>query len=277
MGDTVVREMGMRESLQSDAVYNSAHMRATPPLSGVVITRNEADRIARCIGSLLPVCREVIVLDSGSSDDTVAIARSLGARVEHQQWLGFAAQKNAVIALASQPWVLLLDADEWLEPPAQNAVHRLFSTDIERADVWLLLRRTHFLGRAMRGGSFAREPVHRLFRAHLRHGLRAVHEYLDVAGSRVRTSEVVLEHDTARHADEYWHKLQGYARLWAEEQRQRGRGTFGGRGLMAAAAYLLKNVVARGGFVDGREGLRFHWLHARYAKLKYDLLAGRAG
>ena len=256
-------------------------MPASLPLSGVVITRNEGDRIARCVGSLLSVCREVIVLDSGSSDDTVAIARNLGARVEHQDWLGFGAQKNAVIALASQPWVLLLDADEWLEPPARDAVRALFAADIgpahvEQADVWLLLRRTHFLGHAMRGGSFAREPVHRLFRAHLRHGLRAVHEYLDVAGSRVRTSEVVLEHDTARDADEYWRKLQGYARLWAEEQRQRGRRTSSGRGLLAAVAYLLKNVVARGGFIDGREGLRFHWLHARYAKLKYDLLAMRA-
>jgi (heptosyl)LPS beta-1,4-glucosyltransferase len=250
-------------------------------LSGVVITKNEGDRIARCVRSLLPVCREVIVLDSGSTDDTVAIARGLGARVEHQDWLGFAAQKNAAIALAAQPWVILLDADEWLEPPAQAALRALFAAgtapaEVEQADVWLLLRRTHFLGHAMRGGSFAREPVHRLFRAHLRHGLRAVHEYLDVAGSRVRTSGVVLEHDTARNAEEYWRKLQGYARLWADEQRQRGRGTFAGRGLLAALAYLLKNMVLRGGFVDGRQGLRVHWLHARYARLKYDLLAASA-
>ncbi len=89
------------------------------PLSGVVITRNEGDRIARCIGSLSPVCQEVIVLDSGSDDDTVEIARRLGARVQHQDWLGFAQQKNAAIALAAQPWVILLDADEWLEPAAQ--------------------------------------------------------------------------------------------------------------------------------------------------------------
>ena len=248
-------------------------MDAAPPLSGVVITKNEADRIARCVASMLPVCREVIVLDSGSTDDTVAIARGLGARVEHLDWQGFAMQKNAAIALASQPWVLLLDADEWLEPPAQHALRRLFADDVEAADVWLLLRRTHFLGRALRGGSFAREPVHRLFRAYLRHGLRAVHEYLDVEGAVVRTSGIVLEHDTARSAEEYWHKLQRYAQLWAEEQRAKGRRSFAGRGMLAAAAYLVKNLVARGGIVDGRAGLRFHWLHARYARLKYALLA----
>jgi len=243
-----------------------------PALSGVVITRNEGDRIGRCLASLLPICREVIVLDSGSSDDTVAIARGLGARVEHQDWLGFAAQKNAVIAMATQPWVILLDADEWLQPSAQAAVRTLCAGGIEQADVWLLLRRTHFLGRAMRGGSFAREPVQRLFRAHLRHALLPVHEYLDVAGQRVHESEIWLEHDTARNEAEYWSKLQGYARLWAQEQSRRGKRSWPGRGVLAALAYALKNLIVRGGVIDGPRGWHFHWLHMRYAALKYALL-----
>ena len=243
-----------------------------PALSGVVITRNEGDRIGRCLASLMPICREVIVLDSGSSDDTVAIARGLGARVEHQDWLGFAAQKNAAIGLATQPWVILLDADEWLQPSAQAAVRTLFAGEIERADVWLLLRRTHFLGRAMRGGSFARDPVQRLFRAHLRHALRPVHEYLDVEGQRVLESEIWLEHDTARNEAEYWRKLQGYARLWAQEQSRLGKRSWPGRGAVAALAYLTKNLIVRGGVIDGVPGLRFHLLHARYVLDKYTQL-----
>ena len=129
---------------------------------------------------------------------------------------------------------------------------------------------------ALRGGSFAREPVHRLFRHTLRHGLRAVHEYLDVEGRTVRPSRIVLEHDTARSEEDYWSKLQRYAALWAGEQRGKGKRAGPMRGTFAAAAYLLKNLVLRGGFVDGAAGLRFHWLHARYAKLKYDLLASNA-
>ena len=243
------------------------------PLSGVVITRNEGDRIARCVSSMLPLCSEVIVLDSGSTDDTVRIAAAAGARVESMEWQGFALQKNAAIAMAREPWVLLLDADEWLEAPAQREVRALFAGQLEQSDVWLLLRRTHFLGHALRGGSFAREPVHRLFRSTLRHGLRAVHEYLDVEGRSVRTSRIVLEHDTARSADEYWTKLQRYAALWANEQRAKGKRAGRLRGWFAATAYLLKNLIVRGGIVDGRAGLRFHWLHARYAKLKYALLS----
>lgn len=244
------------------------------PLSAVVITLNEADRIARCLRSLVPLCHEVIVLDSGSTDATVAIAQAEGAIVAHQDWLGFGAQKNAAVARASQPWVILLDADEWLEPPAQQALRDLFASGRhEQADVWLLRRRVHFLGHRMRGGSFAGERVERLFRAHLRHTLFLVHEGLDTTGAKVLPSAIVLEHDTARSAQSYWQKLADYARLSAEEQHRQGRRAFPGRGWLAAGAYLLKNLVLRGGLIDGIPGLRFHLLHARYAWLKYRLLA----
>lgn len=243
------------------------------PLSGVVVAMNERDRIERCLESLLDVCAEVVLVDSGSTDGTVELARGLGVRVVHQDWLGFAAQKNLAIAQAVHPWVLLLDADEWLEPPARQELRRLFAHGgVERADVWLLLRRTHFLGRAMQAGSFAREPVHRLFRQHHRHADVPVHENLEVDGSRVLRSAIRLEHDTARDADEYWRKLQRYARLSADAAARRGRRSWPGRGALAAVAYLAKNLLLRGGLVDGPRAWRFHLLHARYAALKYRLL-----
>ena len=242
------------------------------PISGVVITRNEADRIGRCLASLQAVCAEVIVLDSDSTDATIAIARGLGARVEHRGWDGFARQKNAAIAMASHPWVLLLDSDEWLEPDAQAELRRLFAGGIEQADVWTLQRRTHWLGKPMRFGGFAREPVHRLFRADLRHADVPVHEYLDVAGRVVKSSRIRMEHDTARNLQEYRAKLARYARLWAEGQARRGRSTWPGRGLLAAAAYALKNLILQGGALDGRSGIAFHREHMRYAALKYRLL-----
>lgn len=212
------------------------------------------------------------MVDSGSSDGTPEIAQRMGAHVVHQAWLGYAAQKNLAIAQASQPWVLLLDADEWLEPDACSALRALFAGPLEEADVWQLLRRTHFLGRPMRAGSFAREPVERLFRAHLRHALIAVHEYLDTQGSRVRRSAIRLEHDTARSAQQYWDKLQNYARLSAQAAAQQGKQSWPGRGLLAATAYLIKNLLLRGGVIDGPRAWQFHALHARYAALKYRLL-----
>ncbi len=242
------------------------------PLTGVVVAKDEGDRIGRCVASLMPVCHEVIVLDSGSSDDTVAIARGLGARVEHRGWDGFARQKNAAIAMASQPWVILLDADEWLEPEAQDALRKLFAGDIEQADVWLLLRRTHWLGTPMRHGSFAREAIERLFRSDLRHADIPVHEYLDTTGHTVKRSRIELEHDTARSVDEYRAKLTKYSGLWAKERAARGKTAWPGRGLLAASAYALKNLILQGGMLDGKAGIAFHREHMRYVALKYRLL-----
>ncbi len=254
------------------AIYNS-EMLEPLPLSGVVVACNEADRIERCLRALSAVCAEVIVIDSGSTDGTVALAESLGARVIHQPWLGFARQKNFAIEQATQPWVLLLDADEWLETDALVALRTVFAGEtLAKADVFTLQRRTRFLGAVMHFGSFAREPVERLFRAHCRHEVLPVHERLDTQDMRVQKSAVRMEHDTARNAAEYWEKLERYAELWARERAERGKRAPIGRATAAAAAYLLKNLLLRFGVLDGPGAWRFHLLHARYAALKYRRL-----
>ena len=249
------------------------------PLSGVVIAKNEADRIGRCVASLASLCSEVVVLDSGSTDATAAIATAAGARVEQQPWLGFAAQKNAAIARATQPWVLLLDADEWLAPEAAPVLRALFAGTLERADVWRLLRRTHYLGTALDHGGWGREKVERLFRRDLRYLPADVHEKLDLAGRRVATLDARIEHDTARSDAEYAAKLQRYARLWAAQRHAAGRRAGPLSAPLHAAAYWLKNYLLRGGFRDGAMAHRYHALHARYVHDKYALLRalGRAG
>jgi (heptosyl)LPS beta-1,4-glucosyltransferase len=243
------------------------------PLSGVVIAKNEGDRIARCVASLAMVCSDVLVLDSGSSDDTAANATAAGARVEQQPWLGFAAQKNAAIARARQPWVLLLDADEWLDEQAPARLRALFdSGDVERADVWRLWRRTHFLGATLDHGGWGREQVERLFRADLRYRDAEVHEHLALAGRRVALVPARIEHDTARGEAEYAAKLHRYAQLWARQKHAEGRRAGALAAPLHAAAYWLKAVVLRAGFLDGPVAMRYHALHARYVRDKYRLL-----
>lgn len=243
------------------------------PITGVVIAKNEADRIGRCVASLAAVCIEVIVLDSGSDDATVAVADAAGARVEQQEWLGFAAQKNAAISRATQPWVLLLDADEWLGDGTAEKLRALFdSGEAERADVWRLLRRTHFLGAALDHGGWGKEKVERLFRPQLRYLPAEVHEKLDLKGSRVATLDARIEHDTARSYDEYVAKLQRYAQLWAKQKRAAGRSAGPLAAPLHAAAYWIKNYLLRGGFLDGAMARRYHALHASYVYDKYRLL-----
>lgn len=251
----------------------SAQATAKLPISGVVIAKNEADRIGRCVASLAAVCVEVIVLDSGSDDDTAAVADAAGARVEQQEWLGFATQKNAAIARATQPWILLLDADEWLDDGAAEKLRALFASgEVERADVWRLLRRTHFLGAALDHGGWGKEKVERLFRPDLRYLPAEVHEKLDLQGRRVAVLEARIEHDTARSHDEYAAKLKRYAQLWAKQKRAAGRSAGPLSAPLHAAAYWIKNYLLRGGFLDGAMARRYHALHARYVYDKYRLL-----
>lgn len=246
------------------------------PLSGVVIAFNEADRIDRCVASLAMVCRDVLVLDSGSTDGTVERARDAGARVEQQAWMGFAAQKNAAIARAQQPWVLLLDADEWLDANAADRVRSLFANgSVEEADVWRLHRRTHYLGTVLNHGGWGHESVDRLFRNDLRYRPALVHEALNLAGRRVARLDARIEHDTARSDDEYAAKLQRYARLWAEQKHASGKRAGPLAAPLHASAHWLKNYVLRGGFLDGGRTHRYHALHTRYVFDKYRLLRAR--
>jgi (heptosyl)LPS beta-1,4-glucosyltransferase len=248
-------------------------MNARLPLSGVVITKNEAGRIGRCVASLASVCEEVWVLDSGSTDATVSEAESAGAGVRQQDWLGFSAQKNAAIALATQPWVLLLDADEWLDVGADAVLRKLFSDGaVERADVWELERRTHFLGTALNHGGWGREGVERLFRSDLRYLRADVHERLDLRGRRVAHVRARIEHDTARSLDEYRAKLARYASLWAQQKHAEGRRAGATAASLHAAGYWLKNYLLRGGFLDGATARVYHACHARYVFEKYEAL-----
>jgi (heptosyl)LPS beta-1,4-glucosyltransferase len=245
------------------------------PITGVVITLNEADRIERCLRSMQALVSELVVIDSGSRDDTVARARALGARIVEQAWLGFSKQKNLAVTQARTPWVLLLDADEWLEDSARTELRDLHAQgglEQPSIDVYTLPRQTLFLGQRMRFGSFARERVHRLFRAHIRYREASVHETLECESARTAHCPAWIAHDTARSAEEYWRKLQGYAQLWAKEQQHKGRSAPLGRASLAMFAYLVKNLIVRGGLLDGTRAWQFHWLHARYVGLKYRLL-----
>ncbi|WP_159677875.1 glycosyltransferase family 2 protein [Luteimonas sp. 9C] len=236
------------------------------PISGVVITKNEGDRIGRCLDSMRGLCAELIVVDSGSTDDTVAVATAHGARVVHQDWLGYAAQKTFANTLAVHDWLLLLDADEWLSPGTDATIRTLFADGrIETADAWLLTRRNWFLGHRLRGG----EPMERLVRAGWRYLPSQVHERPDLEGKTVAKLDADFEHDTSRSHAEHVTKLSKYATLWAQQRRDAGKRAHALDGPLHAAAYLLKQYLLRGAVLDGAPGWRFHKAQAAYVLEKY--------
>lgn len=245
------------------------------PLSLVMITKNEAHCLERAILSV-PFAAEVVVVDSGSTDETVALARRLGARVvQTVTWPGFGEQKNRALLEAAQPWVLSLDADEWLSEPLQEEMRRLVSTNpnaklFRQMDPvgFYLPRLSRFLGQEMHWGDWRHDRVLRLVhRKRARFSMDAVHEKLLVDGPTERF-EGVLHHDSMPSIQEARAKLDRYARLGAQRLRQNGRGGALPAVLHGLAA-LARGLLIRGGFLDGMKGVRLAWLNSRATFLKY--------
>jgi glycosyltransferase involved in cell wall biosynthesis len=130
-----------------------------PRLSAIIITKNEAANIGACLDSVA-FCYERIVIDGGSADDTVAIARQKGAQVVIQQWLGFGSQKNYALSLAKGEWVLSIDADERVTPALAEAIEAAIVEGA--ADCYEMPRRSSFLGRKMRHSGWNPDYVLRL-------------------------------------------------------------------------------------------------------------------
>jgi glycosyltransferase involved in cell wall biosynthesis len=244
-----------------------------PTLSVVVITRNEAHRIARCLESI-PFADERIVVDSGSTDDTVAIARRLGAHVlSTGDWPGFGPQKNRALSLASGRWVLSLDADEQATPDLAASIRALLEADARGeplADAWWITRESRWCGRRVRFGDWRNDRVLRLFRrGHARFSDDLVHERLLCEGATASLPGVLL-HDSVDSPEDAREKSERYARLGALRLRAQGRG-----GLVAAIVHggwtFVRGYLLRLGLLDGRAGLAIAWLNARGTFLRYRL------
>ncbi len=247
-----------------------------PLLSVAIITHNEEQNLARTLASVQWAldAGEIIVVDSGSTDRTVEIAREAGAWVIERPWAGFAAQKNFAIAQCIGQWVLTLDADEELTPELQLEIQGLLATD-PAADAYFLKRRNMFLGRWIRHGGFYPDAKLRLFRraAGLQFEERPVHETIRFEGATA-----TLQHDVLHHAyptlGAYIEHMDRYSTLGAEVLVAKGKTSGSWMGFLlnvwAVPVVMFKwNYVFRGGFLDGREGLLMHLYHAAYTSWKY--------
>lgn len=221
-------------------------------ISAVVITRNEAARIGRCLDSVR-WCDEIVVVDSGSVDETVKLARDAGARVIHHEWQGYGPQKRFAVAQAAHDWVLCIDADEVVTPQLRAAVEAAFRNPGAKA--YEFARCNRFMGRYLRHGEGYPDWVLRLFdRRHAQWSADAVHE-------NVQTSEPVarlrgdLLHDSAQTLHAYLEKQNVYTTLQAQALFERGVRPGVLRLVLSPAVRFLKFYVLRLGFLDGVPGL----------------------
>jgi glycosyltransferase involved in cell wall biosynthesis len=248
-----------------------------PSLSVAIIVRNEERNLARTLASVR-FADEIVVVDSGSTDGTVEIARSFGAKVLNRPWPGFAAQKNFAIAQCSGDWILSLDADEELSPELRGEIQALLA-GLPVADAFFVKRRNLFLGRWMRHGGYYPDPKLRLFRrspasfTQPRFEERPVHETIVFEGKTAK-----LDHDLIHHAyptlEDYIEHMDRYSTLGAQLLEARNRtsrnlAAFYWNVVLAPALTFIWNFFFRLGFLDGREGLLLHLYHSGYVSWKY--------
>ena len=236
------------------------------PLSAVIITRNAAGQLPACLDSLA-FCDEVVVVDSGSDDDTALIARNGGARVVEHAWLGFGPQKQFAVAQAQNDWVLCVDADERVSDALRASIVAALACPEHGA--YRFPRCNRFLGRYLRHGEGYPDWSLRLFdRRHARWSDDAVHEKV-IADGAVGELRGDLLHDSAETLDHYLAKQDRYTTLAAEEALARGRRAGLLRQWLSPLVRFVKFYIVRLGFLDGRPGLTHILIGCRNSYMKY--------
>ena len=234
-------------------------------LTVTVITLNEAAHIGAALESVA-WADEIVVVDAGSSDGTVDIARGRAARVEVRDWPGFGAQKNRAAELATHDWILSLDADERVTPGLAREIRAVL--EHPRASGYRIPRVTYYLGRWLRSTDWYPDRQLRLYdRRSARWNLRQVHESVEMA-----TPPGHLQHELQHHAyrdvSHHLATIDRYTTLAADQWMAEGRRTNAVAAVVHPALAFLRNYLLRGGFRDGAPGLLVSVLNSYYVFLK---------
>ena len=238
-------------------------------LSVILITKNEAANIRDCLQSVA-WADEIIVVDSGSTDDTVAICREFTPHVHVRDWPGFGIQKNRALDLATRDWVLSLDADERVTPELRAELEAAMRSGA--ADGYEIPRLSSFCGRFMRHSGWYPDYVLRLFkRGTARFSDNLVHERLILQGRTARLQSNLL-HYSFNDLESVLRKMDQYSTAGAQMQLQRGRKVTLPGAVLRGMWSFVRSYIIRGGILDGQEGFMLAVSNAegtyyRYVKL----------
>jgi len=238
-------------------------------LSVIIITKNEAHNIRACLESS-SWADEIVVVDSGSSDDTTAIAREFTPHVYNHDWPGFGAQKNRALDYATGTWVLSLDADERVTPELRVQLERA----MEQADRdgYYLPRLSQFCGRFIHHSGWYPDYVLRLFKRDKgRFSDDLVHESVILQGPAGKLSSPLLHYSYLTKVD-VARKVEQYATAAAQQMFRKGKNASSTDAPVRAAWAFFRTYCLRLGFLDGTAGFSIARMNARTTYLKYEKL-----
>jgi len=242
-------------------------------LSALLICCDEADRIEPCLQSLAGWVDEIIVLDSGSRDGTVDIAKRYTEHVFQTDWPGYGAQRQRALERAHGEYIFSIDADERAGLQLRAEIDRVLAADEPSCTSWQVRWQFWFLGRPIRHGRFE-APQTRLFR---REGLSwpplPVHEAPLLPPGETGQLDARLEHHSFRNLRHAYDKHSEYAWLIAQQKHASGKRATPAKALLRGVWEFVVQYFLRGLWLEGRRGLQLALLITYYAFLKYAYLA----
>lgn len=243
-------------------------------LSVVVITRNEQAVLADCLQSV-QWADEIVVLDGASSDKTVELAQSMGAKVYHSEnWQGFGIQRQRAQRHASGEYILMLDADERVTPTLQQSITTLLaSNSLDDGNVYAVARKNYFLNRPCDRYFGGADWVVRLYaRSHYHYTTQQVHESLEYNAAPVIRLAGELHHFSCRSIPQFQEKQLRYAHDWARERYARGQKAQLVQAVMHALMAFIRTWLLHGSCLAGGNGLLLAVINAQYSFNKYSIL-----
>lgn len=249
-------------------------------ITAILITKNEEKNLRGCLTSLVDVVDEIVVVDSGSVDTTVEVAREFGARVTVcSNWQGFGVQKNRALQLATKEWILSIDADERLSVNLKSEILRAINE--EGAYCYAFPRKSWYCGRLIRFSGWRPDYVVRLFkRDTARFSTDLVHERL-LANLPIKKLKSPMLHYSFRNFSQVLEKVDAYSSASSEQLFASGKDGGVVQALMHGLWTFLRTYIFKLGFLDGAHGLALAISNAegsyyRYLKLWHMHLEKKA-
>lgn len=242
-------------------------------ISAVIITQNEGRNIGRCLASLAGIADEVVVVDSGSTDQTEEICRQAGVIFQHHCWEGYSLQKNYAQSLASGSWILSIDADEALSAELRQSLLQLKNGGLSEDCVYSFRRLTNYCGHWIKHCGWYPDEKIRLWHKGTCLWEGVVHEELKFC-QKVRNQTLVgdLLHYSYYSIEELAARQVKYAALAAQKLHQQDKQCPKGALVAKPMWTFLRNYLLKGGFLDGNAGYQVCRMTAFYTLLKYARL-----
>jgi len=241
-----------------------------PKLTVAILTKNEAENITDCVLNAKQVSDDVLIIDSGSTDDTVNLAEKAGARVVFRAWDDdFSAQRNFAITNSEAGWILYLDADERMSDELIKSVKDAVTLD--KDECYEFVRINHAIGYRFKHGVFGPDRVTRLFKRDHFHYVNRVHEHAECSDSKKLLSGQI-EHYTFKSMEQMQVKTEQYTTIWAQNVFDEGKRTNVVAKWLHVFGGFIKVYLVQLGILDGWPGLKVSIQHAQYVAVKYQKL-----